>query len=231
MSRPGRLAAVTAAFVPYSLLMGLASVVLLLSIGSDLPKLGWSSWPLAVPGLIIAWSQWVFLLPEWTPRLDLSPGGRRRSLYLSMVAAAWVAAVLFAGLLLAFLDLTALALQDAPVHYDSDVIGWVAMALFGLSWTAWMPVFAVFCARSDPDTLLSRVAALLLAGTIAEQLVIVPILLLVRARTSCLCATGTFFALAASAAVVVWLVGPGVVLGIRATRRTAWRRRSYPSSM
>ncbi len=87
------------------------------------------------------------------------------------------------------------------------------------SWVFWAMMLLVFSRRLWADTVLGRLVVLLFGGTIVELLVVVPVDVMVRRRTSCYCATGTFLALCLSALGLLWLTGPGIVIALTARRR------------
>ena len=106
----------------------------------------------------------------------------------------------------------------------SCVFGLVIWAQIIAGWLIWSVILGLLARRSDPRRLHSRLIMLLLGGTILEVLIVVPIDVIVRRRTDCYCATGTFFALCASIWACLWLAGPGLILALTSKRRRTWGR-------
>ncbi len=143
---------------------------------------------------------------------------RKRSMIVSKVFAAALAALLtfgFGATLVSGLDL----MRDKHVFQNLDPrffiyiplalwAGWCV--LFLLIWTGeWLPLFR-------------RVYKLLVAGTILELLITIPVDVQVRKRTSCYCDQGTFFALVIGVTILIWSFGPGIVF-LYFTRRMQQR--------
>ncbi len=184
----------------------------------------WWSW--ALPGsAIIAASQFLFLLP--VVRLRPPQGERSRPLAVSLVLGGLVAALLTLGLAVGLAELVAgLAHGDLSTNPwgDSDLLdrAWVwpgaAVTMLG-SWLLWSGLLFVFTRKLWADKVVGRLSTLLLGGTVAELLVVVPIDVMVRRRTSCVCGTGTFWSLCFSAVAILWLTGPGIMLALTSKRR------------
>jgi hypothetical protein len=179
---------------------------------------------------VVAVTQMAFLLP--VVRLRPPVGQRGRSLTVSLWVGAAVAALLTAALCLAVAELAA-----GLVHGDLTVSPWGADDLMGElwagpglfvtlvgSWVVWLAALLVFSRQLWADTLLGRLVLLLFGGTVVELMVVVPIDVMVRRRTDCYCATGTFFSLCFSAIALLWLTGPGIVIAVTARRRRVVRR-------
>ncbi len=184
-------------------------------------------WVYALIGCaIISVTQCLFLLPVF--RLRPPQGTRPRSLFASFVLGALIAALLTTGLALGLLELVASLLHgnldESPWGPNSEMLD-VPWAFPGMllmlvgSWVFWAMALLIFSRRLWPDTVLGRFVVVLFGGTILELLVVLPIDVLVRRRTDCYCATGTFFSLCLSAIGLLWLTGPGIVFAITARRR------------
>lgn len=172
----------------------------------------WWSW-CGGPALILVATQAVFVLPQ--VRVELRPSARRKSVVASLVVAAMVAAGLTVALACAVLELA--DVWDA--HW-----GWppVLLPVFVTSWVIWSGALLLFTRKRRHPGLLGRLVALLLAGTVVEVLAVIPIDVMVRRRTDCYCATGTFYSLLISVWAAMWLAGPGVlILFLRRRRRRA----------
>ena len=178
----------------------------------------WWAW-CVMPALLLVGTQALFVVPLF--KVDLQPARRSRSVLVSLVMAAVVAAALTMGLACGFLEL--LNLWEALSDSGDDLWGWrVTLPLFVTSWILWSVVFVVFTRKKRHAGLLTRLVTILLGGTVVEVLAVIPIDIMVRRRTDCYCATGTFYSLLISILAAMWLSGPGVaILYLRRRRRLA----------
>ena len=200
--------------------------------------------------LLMVGTQAAFLLP--LVPLRITPG-TPSSLRSGIVVAAFAAGFLTLLLALAIFSLVQLlggwldkdGLQVFPfVAVDGAAFlepeAWmhgsflVPLAFLLISWIVWSIPIARFLRRGQPLDRFSRLTGLLLAGTLVELLVLVPLEALIRRRADCYCSTGSFQGLVGGLVACVWLVGPGIFL-ILANRRPSWwkqhcQRCSYPRS-
>ena len=77
-------------------------------------------------------------------------------------------------------------------------------------------------ASRDPD-MVSRFARRLLSGTCIELVLALPLYLLVRKRSECLCMIANFWSIVIGLLGLVWLCGPAAVLLLTQDARRAWR--------
>ena len=181
----------------------------------------WWSW-VGAPVLLIVASQAVFVIPLVRMPIQAQPSGR--SVVASVVAASTVAAALGIGVLCGLLELFDFW---SRFTHDADAYwAWpVTLPVFLVSWVFWSGLLLAFTRRKRDRSLPGRLAAWLLAGTVVEILATLPIDVMVRRRTDCYCATGTFHALLIATFASMWLAGPGVViLYMRRRRRLAAHR-------
>ena len=180
---------------------------------------------LPLPALLVVGTQIIFLLPVFPKRPGVA--GQGRSLKRTVCAAGLVGGFLFTGLILSVLELFEVWepvgewISNESEILDGDmtavfVVFWVSIFA---GWLLWLPILFIFARRAGPRRLHERLVVVLLAGTVLETLVIVPIDVMVRRRTDCYCGTGTFFALCISVWAWLWLTGPGIVLALTAKRR------------
>ena len=164
-------------------------------------------------------------MPVFSTRLRVTAKGR--SLKWIVCAAGLVGGFLFTGLILSLLVLFEIWEPVGEwISDESEILNGgmpAVLAVFWasifVSWLLWLPILFVFARRKGPHRLHEKIIVLLLAGTVLETLVIVPIDVMVRRRTNCYCGTGTFFALCLSIWAWLWLAGPCVILAITAKRR------------
>lgn len=192
------------------------------------------SWSyLLVPVALVVLTQAVFLLPHAVLTRRRSSSGR--SLLWSMIGAAFMAALATASLFLALASLQSLIQgrdgelpADPNSEYFAIAAHWLLPPLL-LSWVMWSVILYRFAQRRPGRTLPDRLIGLLLAGTVVETLIVVPIDIMVRRRTDCYCATGTFHSLWLSGLALLWLSGPGALLALTSKRRRTWEELHCPA--
>jgi hypothetical protein len=190
------------------------------AIGDLLTAEDW--WASLGPGaLIFVASQIVFLVPVMARR---PPRERRgRSLTASLLLAAAIAGFLTAAFGAAVMDLIAYVTLPASDFDQKGRLWLIPLVVLALGWAGWSFVLLVFARGIWADRTLGRVVGFLLAGTLLETLVVIPLDVMVRRRTDCYCGTGTFVALSLSGLATLWLAGPGVVIALLAPRHRLWR--------
>jgi hypothetical protein len=234
-----RLALLAAVFVPYVAVLAMISsllwVVLVVgpiegvpawaeSVANAFPwylEEGW--WQVAaLPGLLIATTQCLFLLPLLNVRVRVRPDGR--PLLISLIGAAFAAAAATTALLLALSDVVWLIRGDQALEYDLDywTLALVVLGVLACSWLFWTPLLVIFSRRRPHRTTPGRLIGTLLGGTILELVVILPVDILVRNRNDCYCTTASFHGTWLAGLVLLWLAGPGVVVALMSRRRRAW---------
>jgi hypothetical protein len=148
------------------------------------------------------------------PRLD-----SRKPLWLSLVAGAFIMALVSGGLLLTLMSLA--WILGGPA--DGSGFSWfILLAILPVAWVVWSSLFAALWTTNTAGY--RRMYSVLLGGTFLELLITVPVDIQVRKRTDCYCAHGTFFALPLGILLAVWCFGPGLVL-LFLTRRSQRQRR------
>ena len=234
-----RLALLAAVFVPYVAVMALISSLLWVvlvegpfagvpdwagSVVSGFPwyqEPGW--WQVAIlPGLLIATTQCLFLLPVLDVRMRVRPDGR--PLLIGLIGASFAAAAATTALLLAVSDIVWLVRRGEALEYDSDkwTLAAVILGVLACSWLFWTPLLVIFSRRRPHRTTPGRLIGMLLGGTILELIVILPVDFLVRHRGGCYCTTASFHGTWLAGLVLLWLAGPGVVVALASRRRRAW---------
>jgi hypothetical protein len=232
-----RLALLVALFVPYAAVMALLSSLLWVVIGvgpiegvpgwagavvSSFPWFHQPEWLVSVlPGLLIASTQYLFVVPV----LDVRVGSRAdsRPLLLSLAGAAFAAALATTALLLAVTDIVWLVRGGEGKEYDSyGSLVWLTLGLLACSWLVWTPMLVIFSRRRPHRTTPGRLIGMLLGGTILELVVILPVDILVRYRNDCYCTTASFHGTWVAGLVLLWLTGPGVIVALASRRRRAW---------
>jgi hypothetical protein len=164
-------------------------------------------------------SQALFLFPRGRLTFRTTHSGR------PMLRAAMGAA--FAGMLLTFGLIAALLemlggwerFLDPFARHEAQ-FPWTAWLAMLVLWVVWAAVFHHLWRNLDHRTAVSRATRALLAGSILELFVAVPIhAWAVRKSDDCYCARGSYTALIFGGTVLLWLFGPGVVLLVMRERK------------
>lgn len=201
------------------------------AIGDLIGEPGW--WlGCAIFAALFIGSQLLFLLPIFRFRPPTS--GRRKSLKFSLVMTVFVGGFLSIALFGAMLELGGSIFTTnyvrSPWKYGGDLLDqhWllpIASAALVFSWLLWSVIIFVFSRQLWADKALGRWIGILLGGTFIELGIIIPIDVMVRRRTDCYCATGTFWSLCIASLAIFWLSGPGMYIAITSKRRRMFRER------
>lgn len=191
------------------------------------------------PSVMVATSQFIFLVPAGIERPRQGVGSR--SLTLSLVAAGIPAGLLLAGIVYAATDAAVLligssdydemsVMQFPPPSPEEAGLGLWLMAILRFPWVllpaSWLVMsllLLAYCRRHAGRGRWGRILGLLFGGTILELIIVVPVDIMVRRRTDCYCAAGTFHSLLFAALALVWVVGPGAFLALTSRRRRLWQ--------
>jgi hypothetical protein len=179
-----------------------------------------SGW-IVIQTLVLLVTQAAFLLPVATRRPP--SGTRSKSLTISLLLGAGLAALLTTGLVTALVELIDVLVEPDRALIDTALI-YVPIATLALSWIGWGLAFVVYSRDIWPDRALGRLSKWLFAGSIIEALLVIPLDVMVRRRTDCYCSTGTFYTLSAATMAATWLAGPAVAIIFLRGRHRAWRR-------
>lgn len=177
-------------------------------------------------GMIAAVSvalQAVFLLPMFgrqPPR-----GERSRSLLVSLCLGAFLTTALMVGLYFGLVNLLQLLFPENPIlDHDRPWFASITLLIFLGGWGFWTVCLLVYVQDIWADRILGRMVRLLLVGTALEVLLVLPIDIMVRRKTSCYCGELTFFALCIGVAAALWLSGPGIVIALLSKKQRGWRK-------
>ena len=156
--------------------------------------------------------QWAFLRPGagWLGRL-MAQGRPMRS---AVITAAAMAMLLTTGAIALLLELpdwwSKLIGTD---WWPSQAAAWGAIwAGMLLLWGLWAWVFYVYWRQGDRYTQLGRMIRGLIAGSVVETLVTIPVHIWATHQRSCYCERGSYTTLVLSGTVLLWAFGPGIVL-------------------
>ena len=167
-------------------------------------------------------AQWLFLRPRGHWRIRLTREGK--PLRTAVFTAAFMAMLLtvgFIALLLELPDWWASTMGGPDSQSDGEgIIGvWLAMLLI---WGVWAGLFFVYWRQGDRYTQLGRMVRGLVAGSLIEVFVAVPVHVWATRQRECYCCRGTYTTLVFAGAVLFWAFGPGIVL---LYKREEYRRR------
>lgn len=157
-------------------------------------------------------TQWFFLAPRGPWRLKLSTTGR--PLWLSIVIASLLAAMLSFGLIASLSELPGWwkILVDRHSSIDPRIYLYSVLAV---CWIFWAIVFFIFWRSADRGTQFGRMLRALFAGSVLELLVAGPIhvwILNGREEKDCYCVRGSYTGLVFGGTVLLWVFGPGIML-------------------
>ena len=183
-------------------------------------------------------TQVLFLLPVIPIQVTAGPS---RSLRASIILGGLGAAMLTTGFALGLTSLVQLLggwVKDLDLALYTGVEGMaiiepemyaypgflVPLAFLLVSWFLWSLVLVRFMKRGKPLDRISRLTGLLFAGTLIEIILLIPLEAMIRRRTDCYCATGSFQALLGGTTAAIWLLGPMAFLLILRRRPAWWTR-------
>jgi hypothetical protein len=169
----------------------------------------------AIALLVFVGAQALFLIGM--PQTRWPKPTRGVPMTLSILAGSLIAGLLTFGVFAALLNVTT-AWERLAETFELNIFWALAAA-----WGGWFFVFFIMWA-GEWLMVFKKIYKLLIAGTVLELLVTIPIDVHVRRRTSCWCGEGTFFALVIGGTVALWSFGPGLVM-LLLTRRL--QRRGY----
>ena len=165
-----------------------------------------------VLGLLMV-AQWAFLRPgpHLAARLTLSG----RPLRGAILAAGFMAMLLSVGFGALVLEVPdqwkSLGLSDGYNSRSMPVAFGLCVGM-GSGWLAWTIVFYIYWRQGDRYTQLGKMIRGLVAGSLLETLVAVPVHIWAVRQRECYCERGTYTTLVFSGTVLVWAFGPGIVL-------------------
>jgi hypothetical protein len=97
------------------------------------------------------------------------------------------------------------------VSASGSDIPWTLIAIAAVGWIFWFLIFALL-GSAQWSKRFRCMYRTLIAGTILELLITIPIDAYVRKRTNCYCGEGTFFSLVIGLTAILWAFGPGVAI-------------------
>lgn len=169
------------------------------------------------------------LLLLGAPQLHWPRPRHRRSIFVSLAIGSAIAVLLSWGIYLAMNSLFRLIEDPASFHVNISIgssnaapatapspsaasdVPWLDIGILLVGWGFWFLVFALVGAAEWRRRFAGMYRALV-AGTILELLITIPIDAQVRKRTNCYCGEGTFLSLIIGLTAILWTFGPGVAI-------------------
>ena len=190
---------------------GLFGTPLILNPAMGESELGYGINVVIVLGLFLL-AQWAFLRPGkgWTVRMTTVG----RPLKTSIFAAGLMATLLTTGFitfLFEFPNWWERIMGDGNKGWDSlnHIIIWAVMLII---WGIWTWVFFVYWKQGDRYTQLGKMIRGLIAGSVLETVVAVPVHIWAVRQRNCYCCRGTYTTLILAGTVLIWVFGPGIIL-------------------
>ena len=132
---------------------------------------------------------------------------RKRRLIMPVTVAAFMLAVLVGGLIVALAEF--MRADDSMLFANDGVLFWLTLLA---SWIAWGVVLFAHVRTLPRLWALSRMANMLIAGSLAELLAAVPAHVVVSRRPGCLVGLGTMMGIVAGLNVMLFAFGPAIFL-------------------
>lgn len=175
---------------------------------------------LLVFGGVILVGQCIMFWPVRRPAPITTSTAGGRSLWLSIGICGLLCGLLWAGVILALLDIPWL-LGRFDWHQTPGGPWMLAVAPLS-GWAIATPLLARFARGVRRETWLGRVASGLFLGTVVEVIAVIPLYVMMRRKSDCFCERGSFLALLACFTVGLAAFGPAIVLPLIARRRKRW---------
>lgn len=147
-------------------------------------------------------TQWLFLRPRRIWKMKLEPTGR--PMKSAAIGVGFAVMLLSVGLFYSVFDLI------SPVGESKGIGKFMFLLIPVVLWCFWSVIFCVYWRQGDYYTQVSRVIRGLIAGSVLELFVAVPIY--ATRQDECYCARGSYAGLIFGATVLLWAFGPGVFL-------------------
>lgn len=149
-------------------------------------------------------TQWLFLSPGKLWKIKTRVTGR--PMKKAAIGAAFAITLLFAGLGYSILDLFSVEIPGSP----SKILEYLLVSVPLILWIFWSIVFCVYFCQVDYYTWAGRIIRGLVAGSVLELFVSIPIF--ATRQDDCYCARGSYAGIVFGATGLLWAFGPGVFL-------------------
>lgn len=158
---------------------------------------------------IVLLAQWAFLRPGKKFGIRMLTEGR--PLKTSVFAAALMACLLTTGAVALILEI-----PDwwQPLQGDED--DWlnpvIILSVMAIIWGVWTCIFWRYWKQGDRYTQLGKMIRGLIAGSMLEVMIAVPVHIWAARQRDCYCCRGTYTTLVLAGTVLIWAFGPGIIL-------------------
>jgi hypothetical protein len=156
-------------------------------------------------------TQWLFLSPRQMWKIKVKPSGR--PMKRAAVGAAFAVMLLSIGLLYSVMDLFSDKVvidMGSPSEAKPAILRYAFLLIPLALWCFWSVIFCVYWRQSDSYTWAGRVIRGLIAGSVLELIVAVPIY--ATRQETCYCARGSYAGLVFGGTVLLWAFGPGILI-------------------
>lgn len=157
---------------------------------------------------IIFLLQWLFLRPGKNFKIRLLTEGR--PLKTSVFSAGIMAMLLTVGLISLLLEFP--NWWEGIIESESGfTLSCIYITMF-IIWGIWAWIFYVYWKQGDRYTQLGKMIRGLIAGSILEIMIAVPVHIWATRQRECYCCRGTYTTLILAGTVLIWTFGPGIIL-------------------
>jgi hypothetical protein len=156
-------------------------------------------------------TQWLFLSPSQMWKIKVKPSGR--PMKRAAVGAAFAVTLVSIGLLYSVMDLFSDKVvidMGSPSEAKPALLRYAFLLIPLALWCFWSVIFCVYWRQSDSYTWAGRVIRGLIAGSVLELIVAVPIY--ATRQETCYCARGSYAGLVFGGTVLLWAFGPGILI-------------------
>lgn len=147
----------------------------------------------------------------------------QRSIWLPLFASATLAMAIFAGFCLAAHEF---AFGGKSVQGE-DEVAYAMLAALPVVWIGWCVLFGVMAFQMEPERFASRLYKLILAGSVLELLVAIPMHMVVRQRGYCCAGFGTGMGIGIGLLVMLIALGPAIVFLFYRRYQQAYARKPH----
>jgi len=158
---------------------------------------------------VLLLAQWYFLRPRgaWVARLTTTG----RPLRSSVLIASAMAMLLTLGAVAVVLELPDLWADWMDEKEFLNAAPWMFGGMI-VVWSIWFVIFAAYWQQGDRFTQLGRMIRGLVAGSLVEAFVAIPVHIWLSRQKDCYCARGSYTTLVCAGTVLFWAFGPGILL-------------------
>ena len=155
-------------------------------------------------------TQWLFLRPRKGLAVRIMSVGR--PMKLAVVAAAFIAMLLTAGMVATLLEMPNRWYNDWNFPENKFLTFALFCGIPMIVWLVWSVIFFVYWRQGDHYTQMGKMIRGLLGGSVLELIAATAIYVWNPQKEDCYCARGSYTGLVLGGTVALWCFGPGIVL-------------------